>query len=220
MPPHIESHSHNEWHHPRSKSTGDIKNSEVVALCGCLDSPLFRDEDDEPIRPLSRLDRRQSNPGLVSAESQELLANETSVNNTAPFVSKIESIIGPESRYYNGEPQPQPAVSRPTEAHKSTAVQAAAPQKPAVAVIKTPASAAQTQIVAQSAQVQAQPSTDATTAATKYNKSKSSRPLMLRITHSVSKKSWRLVKYIGEKGKRFMSLMVNAVDPTRGAYEA
>jgi hypothetical protein len=43
---------------------------------------------------------------------------------------------------------------------------------------------------------------------------------MLRITHSVSKKSWRLVKYIGEKGKRFMSLMVNAVDPTRGAYEA
>jgi hypothetical protein len=219
MPPHIESHSHNEWQHPRSKSTGDIKNSEVIALCGCLDSPLFRDEDNEPTRPLSQLDRRQSNPGLVSAESQELLPSKTPVNNITPFVSKIESIIGPESRYYNNEPQPQPVASRSTEQQKSTAVQLAAPQQPTTAVMKTPA---QTQIVAQSAQVQAQryPSTDATTATTKYSKSKSSRPLMQRITHSISKKSWRLVKYIGEKGKRFMSLMVNAVDPTSGAYEA
>lgn len=222
MPPHIESHSHSDWA-PRSKSTGDIKNSPINALCGCLDSPLFRDEDDEPTsKQLSRLDRRQSNPDLLAAgsSSQDLAAIEQGAHTTAPqFVSKIESIIGPESRYYNSESQKRSTTApQPTAPRKMVAAQETAPKQQAAVVQKT-AAPAPTPTVAQSTQeVLSQP--DITTATTKYNKSSNRKPLMTRMTHAVSKKSWRLVRYIGEKGKRFMSLMVKSVDPTRGTYEA
>lgn len=222
MPPHIESHSHSEWPHPRSKSTGDIKNAEINALCGCLDSPLFRDEvDEQPSKPLSRLERRQSNPDLMGADSKELVTAERGIN-AAPFMSKIESIIGPESRYYNNEPQSKATTPRLAEPAKPAAVHKVAPTEK-VAVVPKTAKAAAAEIQAESArhstqEVQIKPNNS--TATTKYNKSSSRKPIMIRFTHAVSKKSWRLVTYIGEKGKQFMSFMVKSVDPTVTTSEA
>ena len=211
MPPHVESaHNQNEWQHPRSKSTGDINNSQIDALCGCLESPLFRDEEYQPIRPLSQLDRRQSNPDLTSADSQELVTIETG-NGTAPFVSKIESIIGPESRYYNTAPAVA-ADQQTSPSAVAAAPQASMPQKAVVRKTSNVIAAAP----AQTTQVQVQ----TPCATTQCNTSKNQKPLLSRLTHAMSKKSWKLVRYIGEKGKRFMSMMVRSVDPTVGAYEA
>ena len=211
MPPHVESaHNQNEWQHPRSKSTGDINSSQIDALCGCLVSPLFRDEEGQPKRPLSQLDRRQSNPDLVSTDSQELVTVETGIN-TAPFVSKIESIIGPESRYYNTE-SAMAKDQQSTPSVVAAAPQASEPQKEVVRETSSVITAAPEQTM--HLQVQSPNAT------AKCNTSKSQKSLLFRLSHTVSKKSWKLVRYIGEKGKKFMSMMVRSVDPTGGAYEA
>jgi hypothetical protein len=166
-----------------------------------------------PTKPLPVLDRRQSNPDLLSVESQELVAEV----HAAPILSKIEEIIGPESRYYNNEPRP--AAPRPTAQVRSKSFQDAKPRKSAA--VSTPTrtvdvAAPPVQPLHPEVQVQ----TSHTNATTKYSKPKSNRSLMLRVAHAVSKKSWKLVRYIGGKGKRFMSMMLKAVDPTGGACEA
>ena len=216
MPPHVDSsHSNNEW-----RKSSDINNGEINALCGvCLDSPLFRDEVDEPLKPLSPLEREQSNPELAAAESRDdLITLETGVA-TAPFISKIESIIGPESRYYSNNSGTQPPAQKAVVAAPrpyNAAVQSNPPAKVADAVQPTPATLP-TQALARARPSEVQVHTSEDTAATK---SSSRRPLMLRMTHAMSKKSWRLVCYIGDRGRRFMSLVVRSTDPAGGACDA
>lgn len=217
MPPHVDSSHSNEW-----RKNSDINSSEINALCGaCLESPLFRDEVDEPPKPLSPLDRGQSDPDLTGAESRDdLVTLETGVA-TTPFVSKIELIIGPESRYYsnnNGTQPPAPTAAAAAPRSNNVTVQSNVPHKVADATQPTPAtSPSQALIQARPSEVQVQTS-EGTTAATKY-KSSPRRPLMLRMTHAMSKKSWRLVCYIGDRGKRFMSIMVHSANPARGACD-
>ncbi|KAL7515823.1 hypothetical protein ACHAWX_000898 [Stephanocyclus meneghinianus] len=196
MPPHVElAPSHNEWRAPHyAKSTGDSQGIEINTLCGCLDSPLFRDENDDPnTRQLCHLDRRLSDPDLVSAGSHETVPA-GAVKNSAPVMSKIESIIGPESRYYKNEPQPQRSalISRPQPT--AAAVEVTSPQPNEVEVHKC-----------------------GTT--TKYNKSSARRPFMMRMTRSVSKEGWKVVRFIRQKGRRFIVLLVNAMSPARPPYE-
>ena len=209
MPPHVDVQGQSEWHHTRSKSTGDINKLEVNSICGCLDSPLFRDEIHEPAKPHSRLDRRQSNPGLSSSENKELGTIETGIN-ASRFVSRIESIIGPESRYYNNKSQTiSLQVATQPVLPKAVVPKKTAKSEPTETVVF--ANPSQLHVLVSEVQVEA---SDISTATTKYNKSKSHRSFMFRMIHVVSKKSWRLVRYIGEKGKRFMSVMAKAADPT------
>jgi hypothetical protein len=196
MPPHVElAPSHNEWQAPRyTQSTRVSQGLEINTLCGCLDSPLFRDELDDPnTRQLCHLDRRLSDPDLVSAGSHEK-GPAGAVKNSAPVMSKIESIIGPESRYYKNEPQPQRSavISRPQPT--PAAVEVTSPRPNEVEVQKCGT-------------------------ATKYNTSNARRPFIMRMTRRVSKKGWKVVRFIGERGRRFMVLLVNAMAPTSPPYE-
>eukprot|EP00804_Cyclotella_cryptica_P027732 CCRYP_020472-RA/>CCRYP_020472-RA protein AED:0.38 eAED:0.45 QI:0/0/0.5/1/0/0/2/513/215 len=196
MPPHVELvHNQSEWQAPRhSQSTVGSRGLDINALCGCLDSPLFRDEVDDPnSRQLCHLDRQQSDTDLVSAGSHEIVPA-GGVKTAIPVMSKIESIIGPESRYYKNEPLPQRSsvISQP---QPTPAVVEATSQPP----------------------IQAELHECGTT--TKYNKSSDRRPFMMRMTRRVSKKGWKVVRFIGEKGRRFMVLLVNAMAPTSPSYE-
>lgn len=207
MPPHVEFAGQSEWQCPRSRSTGDIESLGAnSSLCGSLDSPLFRDEVDVPTKSLSSLDRGQSNPDLhlqSMGRSERIIPAPPANNQVVPFVSKIELIIGPESRYYNKEPQGPPVRAGAPTPEPQQSLAPVAPTPPLNEV------------------VQESDPENPETATTPYNcKSSPRRPFMLRLTHSVSKKGWKVVRYIGEKGMRFFSLMVNAVDPTSGTYEA
>lgn len=176
MPPHVEVDSSLDDHY-----IGASTNANDLA------SPLFFDEDAtvQHTSPSCRLDRRQSDPQSLRIK-EEKVEDEKTVE--APYVSKIQLIIGPESDYYKSEIE-----------------------KPAVATAPMATTTTETTTQQQSTTESTAITTQQPQEVVKSNNtcSKEKRLIFLRVTNAISTKGWKVVKFIGGGGSRFVSSMGN-----------
>lgn len=167
MPPHIEIDSHHDdWHQPSARQPPLMAGDNEP-------SPLFRDHESLKVSPISRLDRRQSNPDFPTAGKEMLLKEDPIKQAVAPVISVITAIIGPESAYVKAPSSSSrpPATKGSTTTSTTAAVGAAQQKQPPTKKSPNP-----------------------------NNKGKmETKPILLRASRYVSKKGWKVVKSLPNK---------------------